>query len=90
MYKTGLCLFAIGAAWFTLSVMVIVVMLISESVFGMSLTLPRIGHVDWGAVLVYFGLYFGSWVPMLIGSIFTAISLFLSKARPRIRRASRS
>ncbi len=70
MRKLGTWILVLGVGWFVLSLVTLVALGVFENLTGNSVALPRAGNVEWVGVLLFFGVYFGSWVVVLIGATF--------------------
>ena len=82
MRTVGIGIFAFGATWFVVACLVMCSMLAIETFTGDIVELPSAGHIEWAGLLVFLGMYLGSWVVMSFGA-----GLFLIDALMRHRSA---
>lgn len=77
MQRLGTWIFILGGGWFVLSLVTCFAIGLFEESSGTSVVLPRTGNVEWAGALLFFGVYFGSWLVMLIGSAFRFVGEWL-------------
>jgi hypothetical protein len=69
-------LILIGTAWFTLSCVIFVVLITIEQLSGHTPALT-----EGVGLLLYFGVYFGSWLVMAVGGFLAFIGYVISRSR---------
>jgi hypothetical protein len=79
----GVCLAAVGVAWFGLSCIGFALLIRIERTTGVTLDLPRVGSFEWGGLVLYFGLYFGSWAVFAVGVLLAAAAMCAWAFLPR-------
>lgn len=76
MRNSGRAFLIAGAIWFALSCAIMMVLTEVEAQTGSTPELPRAGNIEWAGLLLYFGMYFGSWIVMLIGGAMILMAKF--------------
>lgn len=79
MRSIGIWITAFGVLWFALSWLAVFVQVAIEEFTGETPGLPRFDRIEWMRILIYFGVYLGSWLVMFVGALIRALESIIRR-----------